>query len=208
MTEATPAARRQRTAQTRKHNWLENEYMVAIYMALYSSDYKVGIYNHEQYAHFFGITANAMKMMVDNFKAFAGKTRLSADCPKMEEAFNKYKGYPEFELKQLSAEYLSKIFREQRAKIDVEKYVNNIGKAAFIKYYEVFNKAARDSDNQMDYIDELKEKWTVAGKRMRISMFVRLYRTRRVKEALEIIVNSKRIDEKYLEKAKTLLSNC
>jgi len=39
-----------RTKVRRQHNWLEKEYVVAIYMALHSSDNKVGIYNIDQCA--------------------------------------------------------------------------------------------------------------------------------------------------------------
>ena len=77
------------------HNWQDKEQAVAIYMALHSPhDYKVGMYNIDQCAHFIGVRSNVMRVEVDNFKAFAGKANLGTDCVKMSNAFDKYKDWP------------------------------------------------------------------------------------------------------------------
>ena len=74
------------------HIWQEKEQVVAIYMALHSPhDYKVGMLNIDQCAHYIGVRSSVMRVMVDNFKAFAGKANLGTDCDKMRNAFEKYK---------------------------------------------------------------------------------------------------------------------
>lgn len=190
-----------------QHNWLEKEYIVAIYMALYSrSDYKVGMYNIDQCAFLIGISSNAMKMMADNFKAYVGRSKLGTSSPRMEKAIVKYKNIPEEQLRKLAVDYIEKIWNRQRGLINVARYVNSIGKETFVDYYEIFKEATEDSDNQKEYLDKLSEAWTENSKRTKLSCAIMLFRCKCEKKALEIIIQSKRLSNDTIEKAKKLLN--
>lgn len=192
--------------RTGKHNWLEKEYVVAIYMALYSQDNKVGMFNLDQCAFIIGIQSNSMKMMADNFRAYIGKTRLGTHSPRMKDAIMKYKELSEEQLRKLAFDYLEKTWNDHGRLVNVERYVNSIGKKAFIDYYEVFEKAALDSDNLKSYTKHLSRRWNEAGKMHRLACATVLFKCICEKEALEIITRSTRIDKDTVEKAKMLLS--
>lgn len=199
--------RKRRAIREDQHNWLDKEYAVAIYMALYSNDYKVWIYNHNQCANIFDMPVNAMKMMVDNFRAYAGKNRLGTSCPKMQAAFEKYKEMPKGQLAKLAIDYIEERWNLTRLPINVESYLRKIGKAAFIECYEIFEQAARDSDWQETYIEKLPERWNKNGRTLRVTFSILLFKCKRQKEALQLIAKSPRMEKEIIEKAKRLLNN-
>lgn len=208
-------AQRQSIIKKGQHNWLDKEYAVAICMALYSKDfnlsnsheYKVWIYNYHQCAEIFGMSANAMKVMVENFMAFDGKTRLDAKAPKMAEAFQRYKAMPKDQLMQLAIDYIEKTWDLPRRQINVGSYIRSIGKRAFVNHYEIFEKAAKDSDWQETYAEKLPKDWNEQGRNMRVDFSIMLFKCKRQKEALELIVaKSPRLEEEIIEKAKKLLN--
>jgi len=189
-----------------KHDWQDNEYAVAIYMALYSNEYKVWIYNHAQCAKIFGLSASAMKMMVNNFKAYMGKNRLGTSCPKMQTAFDKYKVLAKETLAKLAIEYIESKWVSSQKQINVEKYIRKIGKQAFVDFYETFEIAAKNSNRQEIYLEKLPKEWNEEGKRMRIYFSAILFKYKRQKVALELILEkSPRLNKESIEKAKNLL---
>ena len=205
----TTKARTRAIRRTGQHNWLDNQYIVAIYMALYSKDNKVGMYNIDQCAFLIGIRPNVMKIMADNFRGYVGLNRLGTNCPSMKEAITKYKAFPEDKLRKLAVDYLETTWNNSRRLLDVKRYVNSIGTGAFVDYYEVFKKASLDSDNLKKYAKDLSDKWSEVGKMYRLNYANVLFKCILEKDALEIIANSKKITKKNREsigKAKILLN--
>lgn len=208
-TTATTKTRTRAIKRTGKHNWLEKEYMVAIYMALHSKENKVGMYSIDQCAFLIGVSSNAMKMMADNFRAFLGETNLGTHSPRMKEAIVKYKTYPEEKLRKVAVDYLDKTWNNSRRLLDVKRYVNSIGTGAFVDYYEVFKKASLDSDNLKEYTKDLSDKWSQVGKMYRLNYANVIFKCILEKEALEIITKSQKITKSNrgaIEKANMLLS--
>lgn len=191
-----------------QHNWLEKEYMVAIYMALHSDECKIGLYNIEQCAFLFGIRPNTMKSMIDNFKAYAGKNNMGVGrtCPKMMSAFEKYKVISKEQLKQMSVDYFEKRWNRQRGNIDITRYVNSVGKSAFVQFYELFELASKDADNLEHYINQLPEEWSSESRKMRVVYSSILFQCKRDKDALELIIRSSKLNKDIVDKAKKLLA--
>lgn len=190
----------------KQHNWLQNEYIVAIYMALYSRENKVGIYNIDQCASIIGVPSNAMKIMADNFRAYIGKTRLGTHCPKMEKAITRYKDFPEEQLRKLAVDYIEKTWNRQRGLINIERHINSIGRKTFVDYYEIFKEATADSDNQKEYLEKMSKEWTPKARRSRLAHAISIFRCKCEKRALEMIIKSTRLDEETIERAKMLLN--
>jgi len=125
-----------------------------------------------------GVQSNAMKMMADNFRAYVGKTNLGTASPRMEKAITKYKNIPEEQLRKLAVDYIEKIWNRQRGLMDVQRYVNSIGKTTFVEYYEVFEEATRNSDNQKEYLEKLSEQWSDNSKRTKLSCAIMIFRSK------------------------------
>lgn len=198
--------RRTRPIEKGKHNWLEDEYILAIYMGLYSRDeHKVGIYNHYQCANIIGIKANSMKMMADNFSAYVGGANLGTDCRKMTDAFTKYKDFPEEKLRKLAVGYIEKTWNYQVRQVNVKRHIQSIGSAAFVDCYEIFETATKDLDHLEKYIDKLPHKWSKKSRELRMSHAVMLFKCICEKDALEMIIKS-RVKYETVRKAKELLN--
>ncbi len=200
-TRAVTKARRRES-----HKWSEKEYVLAIYMALYSNEYKVGIYNLDQCARCVDVKPHVFKMMSDNFRAFDGRANLGTNCPKMEKSFKKYKNIPQEELLKVAIKYIDRIWNLSRKKLDVEKYIKSIGQKAFVDYYELFEEATKDSDNIDKYVDKLPQEWNLEGRKIRTTCAVMLFRCKKEKEALSIIEKSKKLYPETIEKARMLLN--
>ena len=190
----------------KQHHWLQKEYIVAIYMALHSKENMVGIYNIDQCAFIIGVPSNSMKIMADNFRAYVGRTRLGTQSPRMEKAITKYKEFPEEQLRKLAVDYIEKTWNRQRGLINVERHINSIGRTTFVEYYDIFKAATADSDNQKEYLEKLSEKWTLKAKRTRLAKAINIFRCKCEKKALEMIIQSKKLEENTIEKAKMLLN--
>lgn len=191
------------------HNWQEKEQAVAIYMALHSpNDYKVGMFNIDQCAHYIGVRPSNMKVMVDNFKAFAGKSNLGTDCDKMRIAFEKYKDWPQERLLKLAENHIDYLWQLTRKELNVVRYIQAIGAGCFVDYYEILEKASKDYDKKNDYIDKLPHKWSLTGRAMRVAYSAYIFWCKKEQEALTIIANSRNTRKgmpETIAKAKELL---
>lgn len=199
----------EKTIRKQNHIWQEKEQAVAIYMALYSPhDYKVGMFNIDQCAHYIGIRSDVMRIMVNNFKAFAGKANLGTNCEKMRKAFEKYEALPQKELLKLAENYIERLWELTRKKLDVARYLQAIGYKCFVDYYELLEKASKDFDNKNEYIDKLPHKWSLTGRTMRVAYSSYLFWCKKEQEALTMIANSRNTRKgmpETIEKAKELL---
>lgn len=84
--------------------------------------------------------------------------------------------------------------------MDLEKRLNAVGKAVFVKYYFVF----ANMDNE-DCMEMFTENFTENTKRSKTYHAKAIFRERKQFEALKIICNSPRIDEKIQLKARHIL---
>ena len=71
----------------------------------------------------------------------------------------------------------------------LEKVLNSVGKTLFIKYYYFFRDKSRE-----ECIDAMSEDYSDKSKRTRISHAKRIFREGKQREALEIIISSKKVD--------------
>jgi len=84
----------------------------------------------------------------------------------------------------------------------VERLLNSIGKATFIKYYYSFRDKSRDYCIAM-----FEENYTDKAKSSRTGHSKKIFRENLEKEALIIIVNSPRVDNDTRKKAEKILMN-
>jgi hypothetical protein len=86
--------------------------------------------------------------------------------------------------------------------IDVYRLLNSIGKATFIKYYYNFK------DKSRDYcIHAFEENFTNKAKSSKAGHAQMIFNRGWEKDALEIIVSSKRLDDFVIIKAKEILNS-
>lgn len=83
----------------------------------------------------------------------------------------------------------------------VERLLNNIGKAVFVKYYYNFR------DKSRDYcITHIVENFTEKAKSSRTGHAQAIFKVNNEREALMNIVSSKRLSEDIREEAKRILT--
>lgn len=84
--------------------------------------------------------------------------------------------------------------------MDLIRTLNSVGKSTFVKYYFNFKKDSRDK-----CILIFDEDYTDKAKGTRTGHAQRIFREGKHLEALNIIINSKRVDEVTKKKAKEIL---
>ena len=83
---------------------------------------------------------------------------------------------------------------------DVVKRLNAIGKSIFVVYFHVFK-----SDD--DPVSKLPKHFTLGSRRSRTSKARSIFRDKLEIEALEFIIDSKRLDPETLEQAKQIYNS-
>ena len=84
--------------------------------------------------------------------------------------------------------------------MDLIRTLNSVGKSTFVKYYYCFKDKSRD-----ECIAQFNEDYTDKAKSTRTGHAPRIFRENKNLEALEIIINSGRVDEVTREQAKQIL---
>lgn len=84
--------------------------------------------------------------------------------------------------------------------MDLIRTLNSVGKSTFVKYYYCFKDKNRD-----ECIAQFDEDYTDKAKSTRTGHAQRIFRENKNLEALEIIINSGRVDEVTREQAKQIL---
>lgn len=84
--------------------------------------------------------------------------------------------------------------------MDLEKTLNSVGKAVFVKYYFVFANMSNE-----DCLEMFTENFTEKSKRSRTSHAKAIFRENKQFDALKIISNSPRVDPVVKKKAKDIL---
>lgn len=84
--------------------------------------------------------------------------------------------------------------------MDLEKRLNAVGKAVFVKYYYIF----ANMDNA-DCIAMITENFTEKSKRSRTSHAKAIFREEKQFDALNMICDSPRVDKKIKKKADRIL---
>ncbi len=84
--------------------------------------------------------------------------------------------------------------------MNLEKTLNAVGKAIFVKYYFVFANMSNEDCREM-----FTENFTEKSKRSRTSHAKAIFREDKQFDALKIICNSPRIDPVIKKKAETIL---
>lgn len=84
--------------------------------------------------------------------------------------------------------------------MDLIRTLNSVGKSTFVKYYYCFKDKSRD-----ECIAQFDEDYTNKAKSTRTGHAQRIFREKKNLEALEIIINSGRVDEVTREQAKQIL---
>lgn len=84
--------------------------------------------------------------------------------------------------------------------MDLIRTLNSVGKSTFVKYYYCFKDKSRD-----ECIAQFDEDYTDKAKSTRTGHAQRIFRENKNLEALEIIINSGRVDEVTREQAKQIL---
>ena len=85
--------------------------------------------------------------------------------------------------------------------MDLIRILNSVGKSTFIKYYYNFKNLSRD-----ECIARFDENYTEKAKGTRCGHAQRIFRENENIEALKIIINSDRVDEKTRSAAKEILA--
>ena len=85
--------------------------------------------------------------------------------------------------------------------MNLERVLNSVGKAAFVKYYYEFKNKSRE-----ECIMLFDEAYTDNAKSTRTGHAQRIFREKKNREALEIIISSKRIDAETQKRAKEILA--
>lgn len=84
--------------------------------------------------------------------------------------------------------------------MDLIRVLNSVGKSTFVKYYFNFKNESRDK-----CILKFDENYTDKAKSTRTGHAQRIFRENKQIEALNIIINSERVDETTRKKAKEIL---
>jgi hypothetical protein len=84
--------------------------------------------------------------------------------------------------------------------MDLIRTLNSVGKSTFVKYYYNFRDKSRDA-----CVLGFDEPYTDNAKNTRTGHAQRIFRENKQKEALELIINSNRVDEATREKAYEIL---
>jgi len=84
----------------------------------------------------------------------------------------------------------------------IEQLLNGIGIKIFVEYFQYFN---NDDLDTSDIIEILPNSYTEKSRRSRISKARTIIKNHRLKEALNYILNSMRVDEEIKEKARIIL---
>ena len=91
-------------------------------------------------------------------------------------------------------------FHERITHMDLIRTLNSIGKSTFVKYYDNFKTKDRE-----ECIAQFAEAYTDNAKNTRTRHAQRIFRENKQIEALEIIVNSNRVDDVTRKRAKEIL---
>jgi len=87
-------------------------------------------------------------------------------------------------------------------KLDLMRTLNNVGKSTFVKYYFNFKNESRYA-----CITSFTEDYTDIAKATRTNHAKRIFREGVNLEALQLIINSGRIDKETIDKARKILEN-
>jgi len=90
--------------------------------------------------------------------------------------------------------------------IDSDRLLNSIGKECFIKYYEEFSNSTLDSDDLTELL-MMNENCTHSSARTKVSCARRILNNYLAFDALNIIIDSKRLSQETISKAKKLLDH-
>lgn len=85
--------------------------------------------------------------------------------------------------------------------MDTKEILNRTGKTTFIKYYHVFK-----TENFEYCLNIFEEKYTINSKNTKIRQSKFLFENGLEKQALDLIVNSSKIEECYRQKAQQILN--
>lgn len=84
--------------------------------------------------------------------------------------------------------------------MDLERVLNSVGKSTFVKYYYAFKNKSRE-----ECILLFDENYTDNAKSTRTGHAQRIFRENKQLDALEIIVQSKRVDYVTQQKAREII---
>lgn len=87
----------------------------------------------------------------------------------------------------------------------LENILNRVGKATFIKYYYEFKNLNELEASDRTVVEKIEENYTLKSKMSRTSKAKRIFREELEINALEIIINSPKVDLCTIEKAKKIL---
>ncbi|HHW57744.1 MAG TPA: hypothetical protein GXX15_08795 [Clostridia bacterium] len=86
--------------------------------------------------------------------------------------------------------------------MDLIRTLNSVGKSTFVKYYYNFKNESREA-----CIAAFTEDYTDKSKSTRTSYAQRIFREGRQKDALQLIINSNRVDDKTIARAREILKS-
>lgn len=89
--------------------------------------------------------------------------------------------------------------------MDIEIYLRRIGMKTFVEHYEIFDDLTIDRQEILAILE--KENFTIKSCNTKASVGRSIFKKDMNRLALEIIINSNRVDSNIKEKAKKLFSN-
>jgi hypothetical protein len=89
--------------------------------------------------------------------------------------------------------------------IQLKRSIQSIGMACFVKYFEAFENKKSKSEDLIDGLMKI-ENYDESGAKTRVSQSRRIIREDRVLDALNIIIDSKKVEEWAKSKAQFLRS--
>ena len=87
--------------------------------------------------------------------------------------------------------------------MNIKKILNDVGAKVFIDFFELFNSTLEN----YEVVEKLPEQYTEKSRKSRTSKARKIIKEGYVSDALEYILNSKRMDFKTQEKAKKIKNN-
>lgn len=95
------------------------------------------------------------------------------------------------------------ILEEIEEKKMLPKLLNAVGKRCFVEYY---HELLQNYESKTSIVDFLPYEFTLASKRVRVSNAKKIFKKGWEIDALQIIIDSNRVDSDIAEKAKMILS--
>lgn len=85
--------------------------------------------------------------------------------------------------------------------MNVNRFLDIVGRTIFVKYYYVFEKMPKD-----DCLEMISEQYTESTKRKKILYAKKIFKEGLQIEVLKVIINSKKVNSHTREKASRILS--